>query len=62
MQCQLVFQQEARSCRDDFSKDSYLVDLLRGKALARAEAVSSHTCQETMPYAKLEGSLIIQIN
>lgn len=57
LQCRLVFQQKAHSFDNDFSKVSYLVQLIRGKALAWAEAVSSCTHLETMLYAKLEGSL-----
>lgn len=53
LQYPLVFRQKAQFFTSDFSKVSHLVDLLRGKALAWAQALSSHRRLEAMSSMRL---------
>lgn len=57
LQCRRVFQQQPLSFAVDEAKKNYLIGLLRGRALAWAEAMSCRPDFATYSYGRLEESL-----
>lgn len=56
LQCRLVFEQRSLSFSSDSAKVNYFIGLLRGKALAWVEAMSSRTDLGSVVYKDLEDS------
>ena len=57
LQCGLVFAQRPASFFSDASKTRYVLGLLRGRALAWAEAASSHEDFCSLPFAEFKAKL-----
>lgn len=57
LQCSLVFARQFNTFSSDCAKVSYIIGLLRGRALEWAEAFLSHTGAHAIAYMSLWGSL-----